>query len=142
MRFATSPERLTAMAIKEDVLGYLQVLHSPEVLGRLSEEENRIGRANLLGCFSRLMEALEKDVMNSDHRVMYMRIQHREYLNAHRMLPVGHPELVAATEETASMLFEYLRGNYLSPAIKQQFLNQLDEALTRILEPKNAGAHN
>ena len=50
------------------------------------------------------------------------------------MLPVGHPELVAATEETASMLFEYLRGNYLSPTIKQKFLNQLDEALTKILE--------
>jgi hypothetical protein len=70
------------------------------------------------------MEVLEKDVMNTDHRVMYMRIQHREYLNAYRMLPVGHPELVAATEETASMLFEYLRGSYLSP----------DEALTKILE--------
>jgi len=122
------------MAIKEDVLGYLQVLNSPEVLARLTAEEQRIGRANLFGCFSRLMEVLEKDVMNTDHRVMYMRIQHREYLNAYRMLPVGHPELVAATEETASMLFEYLRGNYLSPTIKQKFLNQLDEALTKILE--------
>lgn len=131
---AILPERSTAMVIREDVLGYLQVLNSPEVLGRLTAEEHQIGRANLTGCFSRLMEVLEKDVNNSDHRVMFMRIQHREYLNAHRMLPVGHPELVAATEETALMLFEYLRGNYLSPAIKQQFLNQLDEALTEILE--------
>ena len=135
---ATLPERSTAMAIREDILGYLQVLNSPEVLGRLTAEEHQIGRANLTGCFSRLMEVLEKDATNpeaknSDHYFMFMRIQHREYLNAHRMLPVGHPELVAATEETASMLFEYL-SNYLSPAIKQHFLNQLDEALTEILE--------
>lgn len=122
------------MAIKDDVLGYLHVLNSPEVLDRLTAEEQRIGRANLLGCFSRLMEVLEKDVYSSDHRVLYMRIIHREYLNAHLMLPVGHPDLVAATEETASMLYEYLRGSYLSSAIKQKFLNQLDEKLTQILE--------
>jgi len=122
------------MAIKDDILGYLHVLNSPEVLDRLTVEEQRIGRANLLGCFSRLMEVLEKDVTNRDHRVLYMRIIHREYLNAHMMLPVGHPDLVAATEETSSMLYEYLRGSYLSPAIKQKFLNQLDEELTQILE--------
>lgn len=119
--------------IKNDILGYLLVLNTPEVLDRLTTEEHRIGRANIMGCFSRLMESLEKDLTNEDYNVMFMRIKHREHLNARKMLPVGHPELVAATQETSWMLLESLRGG-ISPSVKQQFLTQLDESLTKILE--------
>ena len=116
------------MAIKnEDVLGYLMVLNVPKVLEQLTTEERLIGRANILGSLMGLAQALEEDI---NHRVLFLLIQNREYLNSHKNLPVGHPELVAASEETAFSLLDYLRGN----DVKQDFLKQLDESFAKILE--------
>lgn len=128
-------ERLIVMAIdRNDILGYLCVLRIPEFWDRLTADEQKLGYANLMGCYSRLMSALEKArVTDNVANILYKSIHLREHFNARMMLPVGHPELVAASEEASAMLFSYLRGNYLTSTIKAQFLSELDGEFARIL---------
>lgn len=116
---------------KKDILGYLIVLNSQEILNRLTFEELQEGREAIVGCYSRLMEALEKDVMNTDHRVLYLSIQRREYMNL-KILSVAHSELVEITEKTAKLLFAYLkRDGFLK--IKNSFISKLDAEFKQIL---------
>jgi len=121
-----------------DIYGYLNVLGCTEVWNRLTAPEQQLGRQSICGCYNRLMESLEQDTFHGDSRVLYMQIQRREYLNATLNLPVGHPDLQAETEKTAKMLFEFVRGDLVSPAVKSQFLTELDKEIAKILEPKNA----
>jgi hypothetical protein len=141
-KWPNSPGKSTAMGISmidnKDILAYLNVLGYAPVWDRLTVEEQQLGKQNICGCYSRLMEALEKDTLHGDSRVLYMQIQRREHLNVHLNLPRGDPSLEASTEQTAKMLFEYLRGDFVSPAIQSQFLNTLDAQLSKILESKNA----
>lgn len=130
------------MAIKQpkvetkDILAYINVLGCGPVWSRLTVEEQQIAKQNICGCYCRLMEALEKDVFHGDSRAMYTQIQRREYINVTLNLPRGNPELEAETEKTAKMLFDFLRGDLVSPAIQSRFLNELDAKLNKILEPK------
>ena len=85
------------------------------------------------------MESLEKlATFHGDVRVIYMQIQRREHLNVHLALPRGDPSLEAETEATAKMLFEFLRGDLVSPAVQNRFLNELDKEFAKILGRKHA----
>ena len=128
----------TSKINSSDILGYLNVLGCPLVWNRLTVSEQQIGLKNVVGCYSRLMEALEQDVCHGDSRVLYIQIQRREHLNVRMMLPRGDPKLEKETEITAKMLFEFLRGDFVSPAIQSRFVNELDQTINKILEPKNA----
>ena len=90
------------MVDTKDILGYLKVLGCQEVWNRLNAEEQREGSKAIMGCYCRLMEALEKkEVLDGDCRVLLRQIRQREYLNASLMLPSTDPRLKAATEQTA-----------------------------------------
>lgn len=121
-----------------DILGYLQVLNYGPVLQRLTPSEITIGRQHLMGCYCRLMESLEKEVLDGSSRTMYVAIQKREHLNAHMLLPNDDPRLLAATGEVANMLLEYIREGAVLKTVQTRFLNELEAELNRILERYNA----
>lgn len=127
------------MAInKNDILGYLLVLNCPTVWNRLTADEQMAGRKAMLGCYCRLMESLECDVLTGESRFLYTAIQRREHLNIHLMLPVDDVSLRLASEQLANMLFEYIRGEFVSPTVVSRFLNEFDNSIATILE--NYGA--
>ena len=119
---------------KSDILGYLRVLDAPAVWNRLTVEEQQMGNQALTGCYVRLMDVLETNVLDGDCRAILTQINKREHLNVTMMLPRGDESLEAETLKTAKMLYDHMRGDLVTPSDKSKFLNELETQLKKILE--------
>ena len=136
-------EDILGVLKKADIIGYLKVLDVPSVWNSLTIEEQQMGDRSITGCFVRLMDDLETNILDSDCFLIHDQLKKREYLNVALMMPRDDPRLQEQTLKTAKMLFDYLRGqDEFSEKIKLKmqkvnFLNELDSRLKKVLDDYN-----
>lgn len=118
----------------KDILAYLVVLDSPLTKTELTFEEIDIGRANILGCYHRLMTSLELNTFDGICRQLYLVISQREMFNSKMMLPISDQRLIDSTNLAAKQLIEFLRGRIVTDSVKQKFVKKLKDELSRICD--------
>ena len=94
--------------IRQDLLAYLVVLNDEGTLVRLTQDERNDGRANMVGCLHRLVDALERSDIIGAGLVLKL-VKHREEINGRWQKQM--PEQLAWATRCAALqvLIFYLR---------------------------------
>jgi hypothetical protein len=92
---------------KSIFIGYLYVLGIPEVLSKLSPQEQDLARKSIMGCLHKIVEYLKEQGDRDSLRLLEL-INHREKLNG--VLPFADHSLYTATQECAGAVWTYFKG--------------------------------